>query len=75
MHYSERLAKIGATPSIGSVGDSYDNALAQAVNGCYKAELIRGPARSRPWKSVEDIELATISWVHWHNTERLTRLP
>lgn len=63
--------EIGATPSIGTVADSYDNVLAESVNGYYKAELIRGPAReSRPWKSVEDVELATLSWVHWHNTQR-----
>lgn len=71
IRYGERLAEIGAVPSIGTVGDSYDNALAETVNGYYKAELIRGPARSGPWKSVEDVELATLGWVHWHNTERL----
>lgn len=49
------------------------NALAETVNGYYKAELIRGLARAEqgPWKSVDDVELATLSWVHWHNTERL----
>ncbi len=71
LRYGERLAEIGATPSIGTVADSYDNALAETVNGYYKAELIRGPARTGPWKSVEDVELATLSWVHWHNTQRL----
>ena len=72
IRYGERLAEIGAVPSIGTVGDSYDNALAETVNGYYKAELIRGPAREgRPWKTVEDVELATLSWVHWHNHERL----
>ena len=71
VRYGERLAEIGAVPSIGSVGDSYDNALAETVNGYYKAELIRGPARSGPWKTVEDVELATLGWVHWHNTSRL----
>jgi putative transposase len=71
VRYGERLAEIGAVPSIGTVGDSYDNALAETVNGLYKAELIRGPARPGPWKTVEDIELATLSWVHWHNTQRL----
>ena len=71
IRYGERLAEIGAVPSIGTVGDSYDNALAETVNGYYKAELIRGPARSGPWKTVEDVELATLSWVHWHNTSRL----
>jgi len=71
IRYGERLAEIGAVPSIGSVGDSYDNALAETVNGYYKAELIRGPARHGPWKTVEEVELATLSWVHWHNTQRL----
>jgi len=71
IRYGERLAKIGATPSIGTVGDSYDNALAETVNGYYKAELIRGPSRSAPWKTVEEVELATLGWVHWHNTSRL----
>ncbi len=71
IRYGERLAEIGALPSIGSVGDSYDNALAETVNGYYKAELIYGPARNGPWKTVEDVELATLSWVHWHNTARL----
>ncbi len=71
LRYGERLAEIGAVPSIGTIGDSFDNALAETVNGYYKAELIRGPARTGPWKSVEDVELATLGWVHWHNTARL----
>ncbi|WP_324650008.1 IS3 family transposase [Georgenia sp. H159] len=73
LRYGERLAEIGAVPSIGTVGDPYDNALAETVNGYYKAELIRGPVRTErgPWKSVEDVELATLGWVHWHNTQRL----
>ncbi len=71
IRYGERLAEIGATPSIGTVGNSYDNALAETVNGYYKAELIRGPARTGPWKTVEEIELATLGWVHCHNTQRL----
>ncbi|GFG85560.1 putative transposase for insertion sequence element IS986/IS6110 [Mycolicibacter algericus] len=71
IRYGERLAEIGAVPSIGTVGDSFDNALAETVNGYYKAELIYGPARSGPWKTVEDVELATLGWVHWHNTSRL----
>jgi putative transposase len=71
IRYGERLAEIGAVPSIGTVGDSYDNALAETVNGYYKAELIRGPARTGPWKTVEEVELATLGWVHWHNTQRL----
>lgn len=57
-------------PLIGTIGDSYDNAL-ETVNGYYKAELIYGPVRTRPWKTVEDVELATLSWVYWHNTSRL----
>ena len=71
VRYGERLAEIGAVPSIGTVGDSYDNALAETVNGYYKAELIRGPAHPGPWRTVEDVELATLGWVHWHNTTRL----
>jgi putative transposase len=70
IRYSERLAELGAQPSIGSIGDSYDNALAETVNGLYKTELIRGPGQ-RPWKTIEEVELATLGWVHWHNTERL----
>jgi len=71
IRYGERLAEIGAVPSIGSIGDSLDNALAETVDGYYKVELIYGPARSRPWKTVEDVDLATLGWVHWHNTARL----
>lgn len=71
IRYGERLAEIGATPSIGTVGDSFDNALAETVNGYYKTELIRGPARTGPWKTVEEVELATLGWVHWHNNQRL----
>ena len=65
------FAEIGAVPSIGSVGDSFDNALAETVNGYYKAELLRGPELPGPWKSVEELELASLGWVHWHNNERL----
>ena len=71
LRWGERLAEIGAVPSIGSVGDSFDNALAETVNGYYKAELVRGPTRPGPWKTIEDLELATLGWVHWHNTRRL----
>jgi putative transposase len=70
VRYGERLAELGAVPSIGSVGDSYDNALAETVIGLYKTELIRGPGQG-PWRTVEDVELATLGWVHWHNTTRL----
>jgi putative transposase len=59
-----------SAPSLRSARDSFDNALAEAVNGLYKAELIRGPDQG-PWRTVEDVELATLGWVHWHNNERL----
>ncbi len=70
VRYGERIDEIGARPSIGSVGDSFDNALAETVNGLYKTELIRGPEQG-PWRGIDDVELATLSWVHWYNTERL----
>jgi putative transposase len=70
VRYGERLAELGAVPSVGSVGDSYDNALAETINGLYKTELIRGPDQG-PWKTIEEVELATLSWVHWYNTQRL----
>jgi putative transposase len=70
VRYGERLAELGAVPSIGSVGDSYDNALAETVIGLYKTELIRGPGQG-PWRTVEDVELASLGWVHWHNNQRL----
>jgi hypothetical protein len=65
------LAEIGAVPSIGTVGDSFDNALAETVNGYYKSELVYGPTQTGPWKTIADVELATLGWVHWHNTSRL----
>jgi len=71
VRYGERLAEIGAVPSIGTVGDSYDNALAETVNGYYKSELVRGPAHPGPCRTIEDLELSTLSWVHWHNHTRL----
>jgi putative transposase len=70
VRYGERLAELGAILPIGSVGDSYDNALAETVNGLSKTELIRGPGQA-PWKTIEEVELPTLGWVHWHNTERL----
>jgi putative transposase len=70
IRYGERLAELGAQPSIGSIGDSYDNALAEAVNSLYKTELIRGPDQG-PSKNVDDVELATLGWVTWFNTSRL----
>lgn len=66
--YTERLAEFGIAPSVGSVGDSYDNALAETIIGLYKSELIE---RSRPWKTYDQVELATLEWVHWFNTRRL----
>jgi putative transposase len=68
IRYGERLAELGAVPSIGSVGDSYDNAMAETVNGLYKTELIH---RRTPWRDVDAVELATLAWVHWFNTTRL----
>ena len=70
VRWTERLDEIGVRPSIGSVADSNDNALAESVNGLYKTELIRGPDQ-RPWRTVDDVELATLGWVHWWNNERL----
>lgn len=70
IRFGERLDEIGAVPSIGTVGDSFDNALAESVNALYKTELIRGPKRG-PWRNVDEVELGTLSWVHWHNTQRL----
>jgi len=70
IRYGERLTEFGAIPSIGSIGDSFDNALAEATNSLYKTELIRGPGQG-PWKNVDDVELATLAWVHWYNTQRL----
>jgi putative transposase len=68
IRYSNRLADAGALASIGSVGDSYDNAQAESLIGLYKAECVR---RDGPWRGVDDLELATLSWVHWFNTTRL----
>ena len=68
IRYTERLAEAGIEPSVGSKGDSYDNALAETINGLYKAELIH---RRAPWKTVESLELATLEWVTWFNHHRL----
>jgi putative transposase len=65
--YTERLAEAGIEPSIGSVGDSYDNALAETINGVYKAEVIH---RRGPWRSFEAVEFATLEWVDWFNNRR-----
>lgn len=68
IRYTERLAQAGIDPSVGSRGDSYDNALAETINGLYKAELIH---RRAPWKTREAVELATLEWVTWFNHHRL----
>ena len=68
IRYSERLAEVGIEPSVGSAGDAYDNALAETINGLYKAELIH---RRAPWKTKESVELATLEWVSWFNHHRL----
>lgn len=68
IRYTERLAEAGIAPSVGSTGDSYDNALAETINGLYKAELIH---RRAPWKTFEAVELATLEWVAWFNHHRL----
>ncbi|HXF06927.1 MAG TPA: IS3 family transposase [Candidatus Acidoferrales bacterium] len=68
IRYTERLAEAGIEPSVGSRGDSYDNALAETINGLYKTELIH---RRGPWKTRESVELATLQWVHWFNHIRL----
>lgn len=66
--YSERLGEAGIEPSVGSVGDSYDNALAETINGLFKAEVIH---RRGPWRSFESVEYATLEWVDWFNNRRL----
>ena len=66
--YTERLAEAGIEPSVGSIGDSYDNALAESINGLYKAEVIH---RRGPWRSFEAVEFATLQWVDWFNHRRL----
>jgi transposase InsO family protein len=68
IRYTERLAEAGIEPSVGSRGDSYDNALAETINGLYKAELIH---RRGPWKTKASVELATLEWVSWFNHHRL----
>ena len=68
IRYTERLAEAGIEPSVGSVGDSYDNALAETVIGLFKTEVIR---RRGPWRSLEAVEFATLEWVDWFNTRRL----
>lgn len=73
--YTGRLDDIGAAPSIGTVGDSFDNAMAESVNALYKTELHRNPAalatNGGPWRGLDDLEIATCGWVAWFNEERL----
>ena len=68
IRYSERLAEAGVEPSVGSKGDSYDNALAESIIGLYKAELIH---RRGPWRKLDEVESATLEWVDWFNHRRL----
>ena len=68
IRYSERLAEAGIEPSVGSIGDSYDNALAETVHGLFKTELIR---RRGPWRSLDAVEFATLEWVDWFNNRRI----
>ena len=68
--YTERLAEAKIAPSVGSVGDSYDNALAETINGLFKAEVIH---RRGPWRSFETVEYSTLEWVDWLNNRRLPK--
>jgi transposase InsO family protein len=68
IRYTERLAEAGIEPSVGSVGDSYDNALAETIIGLYKTEVIR---RNGPWRNFDEVEFATLEWVDWFNNRRL----
>ncbi|MCR9247832.1 MAG: integrase core domain-containing protein, partial [bacterium] len=68
IRYTDRLLEAGIEPSVGSVGDSYDNALAESIIGLFKTEVVRSRG---PWKGVEDVEFATLSWVDWFNNRRL----
>jgi len=68
IRYTERLTEAGVEPSVASVGDSYDNALAETINGLYKTEVIR---RRGPWRTLEAVEFATLEWVDWFNNRRL----
>jgi putative transposase len=68
IRFSERLAAAGIQPSVGAVGSSYDDALAETINGLYKTELI---TPGKPWRSIEDVELATARWIDWFNCRRL----
>ncbi len=69
--YTERLAEVGIEPSVGSIGDSYDNALTETINGLYRAEFIH---RRGPWRPFKAVEFATFEWVDWFNNRRLLEL-
>jgi len=68
IHYTDKLAEAGIEASVGSVGDSYDNALAETINGLYKTEIIR---KRGPWKTIDEVEYATLEWVDWFNNRRI----
>jgi transposase InsO family protein len=68
IRYTERLREVGVEPSVGSTGDSYDNAMAESIIGLYKTEVIH--ARG-PWRSLDAVEYSTLEWVHWFNNRRL----
>jgi putative transposase len=70
VRFTERVEEIGARPSIGTIADSFDNALAETTNGLYKTECVYGPDATG-WDDVDELELATLSWVHWFNEQRL----
>jgi len=68
IHYTERLMEAGFNASVGSVGDSYDNAMAESINSLYKAEVIH---KDGPWRGLDDVERATLTWVDWFNNRRI----
>ncbi len=68
IRYTDRLAQAGVEPSVGSIGDSYDNALAETIFGLFKTEVIR---KNGPWRNIEEVEFATLEWVDWFNNKRL----
>lgn len=68
IRYTQRLAEAGAVASVGSVGDSYDNAMAEAFNSLFKAELVRNKG---PWRGIDDLEIAAVEYIDWYNNRRL----
>jgi putative transposase len=68
LRYTDRLAEMGVAPSVGSVGDSYDKAMAESIIGLYKTEVIR---RRGPWRNLDEVEYATLEWIDWFNNRRL----